>query len=257
MTQPSVPARPAGQPSLDELMARFLAARAAGSSGDAPDLGDVEPHEVTGGFRATAASTWEEARAVFGLFGVESEKLAPPPDWATFAALATPTAAVPLAAGLFPQRVRTIPALSSPAATPDQAPGFTGLRAWVRKALESRSPTTLLVAAGVAAGLGDWSDAEAALAASQPLCEGRWRAAWVNQRAAVQWLRGRTAEAAATWATFDADAPVAFNRGMAELFGRQPGRGRQPLRDAAGRLPDGSGWSHLAKLYLSLAEAHG
>ncbi len=254
MSQPSQPARTAGQPSLDELMTRFLSARTAG---DAPESGEVEPHEVAGGFRATAASTWEEARAVFGLFGIEPEPLALPPDWAAFAALATPTAAVPLAAGLFPQRVRAIPVLSAPAAPPDQAVGFAGLRGWVRKALASGSPTTLLVAAGVAAGLGDWADAEAALAAARPLCEGRWRAAWVNQRAAVQWLRGRTAEAAATWATSDDDAPVAFNRGVADLFGRQPGRGRQPLRAAAARLPDGSGWSHLARLYLSLAEANG
>jgi hypothetical protein len=254
MTQPAANTRTAGQPSLDELMARFLA-RACGDIG--PECGDVEPHEVTGGFRAASATTWDEARAVFQLFGVEPEKLAPPPDWASFAALASSVAAVPLAAGLFPQRVRTIPALSGPAALPDHTPGFSGLREWVRKALESRSPTTLLVAAGVAAGLGDWSDAEAALEAAEAVCEGRWRAAWVNQRAAVQWLRGRSAEAAATWATAEAEAPVAFNRGMAELFGRQPGRGAAMLRDAAGRLPADSGWSHLAQMYLMLAKAQG
>jgi hypothetical protein len=247
------------QPSLDELMGRFLAARTAGADCDAPDCGDVEPHEVAGGFRPAAASatTWEEAGAVFRLFGVEPEKLAAPPEWAAFIAQAQPVAAVPLAAGLFPQRVRAIPALAGTVASPESAPGLGGLRSWVRKALESRSPTILLVAAGVAAGLGDWDDAEAALSAAEPLCQGRWRALWVNQKAAVQWLRGETAEAAKTWNSAGSDNPTAINRGMAELFARKPGHGAEALEDATSRLPDDSGWSHLGKLYLALAKAQG
>lgn len=252
MTQPTTHR----QPSLDELMTRFLAARKAGTAGDAPESGDVEPHEVTGGFRpiAASASTWEEANAVFQLFGVEPEKLAAPPEWATFIALALPVAAVPLAAGLFPQRVRTIPALAGTVSSPDSVPGLGGLRGWVRQALESRSPTMLLAAAGVAAGMGDWDDAEAALSAAEPLCEGRWRAVWVNQRAAVQWLRGNTAEAMKTWRDDDV---AAINRGMAELFARKPGHGVASLQDAASQLPSDSGWSHLANLYLALAKAQG
>ena len=250
MTQPTTHR----QPSLDALMARFLA---AGTAADALESGDVEPHEVAGGFRPTAATTWDEAQAVFRLFGVEPEKVAAPPEWATFAALALPVAAVPLAAGLFPQRVRTIPALAGPAAPPESVPGLGGLRGWVRKTLESRSPTSLLMAAGVAAGMGDWDDAEAALTAAEPLCEGRWRAVWVNQRAAVQWLRGETAEAAKTWSSAGGDDPAAINLGMAELFARKPGHGSRALQDAASRLPDASGWSHLANLYLSLAKAQG
>lgn len=242
-------------PSLDELMARFLAARKGGAAGDALESGEVEPHEAAAGFRPTAASTWEEAQVVFRLFGVAPEKLAAPPEWATFADLALPVAAVPLAAGLFPQRVRTIPALAGPAAAPESVPGLAGLRGWVRKALASHSPTMLLVAAGVAAGLGDWDDAEAALTAAEPLCEGRWRAVWANQRAAVRWLRGETAEAAKTWSTAAGDDPAAINLGMAELFARKPGHGSRALQDAAARLPDDSGWSHLANLYLRLAKA--
>lgn len=252
MTQPATHR----QPSLDALMARFLA---TGTAGDAPESGDVEPHEVTGGFRPVAASTstWAEAGAVFRLFGVEPEKLAAPPEWATFIAQALPVAAVPLAAGLFPQRVRTIPAMAGPVASPESVPGLGGLRGWVHKALESRSPTMLVTAAGVAAGLGDWDDADAALAAAEPLCTGQWRAVWVNQRAAVQWLRGETAEAAKTWSSAGSDGPAAINLGMAELFARKPGHGSRALQVAASRLPDDSGWSHLANLYLSLAKAQG
>jgi hypothetical protein len=44
---------------------------------------------------------------------------------------------------------------------------------------------------------------------------------------------------------------------MADLFGQRPGRGAQSLADAAGQLPDNSGWSHLAGVYLSLAKTQG
>src|SRR5689334_10000575 len=125
MTRPATP----GQPSLNELMARFLAAKPA----DAGPDGEVVPHEVAGGFRATIATAWDEARAAFRLFGVEAEKLPPPPDWAAFAASAPAAAAVPLAAGLFPQRVRAVPTVTDePAAPAEPVSGFAGLRGWVR-----------------------------------------------------------------------------------------------------------------------------
>jgi hypothetical protein len=252
MTQPATPRRPVRPPSLDELTARYLADRKAG---DAPQAGDVEPHEAASGFRPTASATWDEAQAVFRLFGVEPEKLTAPPEWATFTALALPVAAVPLAAGLFPQRVRTIPALAAPSAAPESVSGLSGLRSWVRKAIESNSPTTLLLAAGVAAGLGDWDDAATALTASESLCVGSWRAVWENQRAAVLWLRGETAEAAKIWDDAESNTPTQINLGMADLFARKPGHGSRSLQGAAERLPDDSGWSHLASLYLSLAKA--
>ncbi|HET6574280.1 MAG TPA: hypothetical protein VFG68_11790, partial [Fimbriiglobus sp.] len=75
-----------------------------------------------------------------------------------------------------------------------------------------------------------------------------------NQRAAVRWSRGETAEAAKAWSA-STDTPAAINLGMAELFARKPGHGSRALQDAAAKLPDDSGWSHLAALYLSLAKA--
>jgi hypothetical protein len=232
-------------------MTRFLA---AGSVSDAPECGDVEPHETTGGFRPSSSSTWDEANAVFRLFGVEAEKVTAPPEWATFASLALPVAAVPMAAGLFPQRVRTIPTNAGLVAAPEAVPGLSGLHAWVRKALGSQSPTALLLASGIAAGLGSWADAEAALVTAEPLCVGSWRQVWENQQAAIQWLRGETDNAAVTWTQHGNQDLVAINRGMAELFARKSGHGCRALQDAADRLPDESGWSHLAKLYLSLAK---
>jgi hypothetical protein len=127
--------------------------------------------------------------------------------------------------------------------------GFAALRNWVRKALASRSPTTLLLASGIAAGLGDWDDAEAALTAAEPLCSGDWLVAWRNQAAAVRWLRGddRSAEA---WASISG---AAFNRGVAALFSGEAAHAEGSFREAAARFPESSGWKHLTELYLVLA----
>jgi hypothetical protein len=256
MTQPGTHTRPTSQPSLDALMTRFLAARAGGPA-PASDSGEVVPHEVAGGFRPTANLTWEEALAVFRLFDVEAENLTCPADWAAFAALESRAVAVPLAAGLFPQRVRQVPALTDEPATEPTTTvaGFAGLRGWLLKALRSQSATTLLVAAGVAAGLGDWAEADEALQRAEPLCTGPWRAVWLNQRAAHDWLRGRRAEAVAAWAQLDADKVIAFNHGMANLFAGRPVEAETALKQAAKVLPDSSGWCHLAKLYRSLTHA--
>lgn len=245
--------RPGLQPTLAELTARFLATKAGA---DSPRDGEVEPHEVTGGFRASARQTWDDAVAVFRLFGVEAETVPCPPEWASFAGLDGRHVAVPLAAGLFPQQVQDIPALLGsedlsalrPASPAGPVPGFSALRGWVRQAVRSRSATTLLIASGVAAGLGDWTDAEAALTAAEPLCPGPWRAIWENQRAAILWLKGRLDEATA-WSSA---GPVAgFNRSVAGLF--EGGR----ADFAAVELPDSSGWSHLAKLYHSVSRCRG
>jgi hypothetical protein len=256
MTQHGTHTRPTAQPSLDALMTRFLAARATGTA-EASDTGEVVPHEVAGGFRPSANLTWEEALTVFRLFGVEAEQLPCPADWAAFAALESHAVAVPLAAGLFPQRVRQVPTLTGehPAEPTVTVAGFAGLRGWLLKALRSQSATTLLVAAGVAAGLGDWAEADAALQRAEPLCTGAWRAAWLNQRAALEWLRGRRVEAVDAWAQVDAETVVAFNRGMADLFAGQPTGASAALERAASHLPESSGWCHLAKLYQSLTRA--
>ncbi len=237
------------QPSLDELMSRFLAAKAPQSDANA---GEVEPHEVTGGFRATAAITWAEATAVFRLFGVQPEKVACPPEWAAFTALDTAVVAVPLAAGLFPQRVRHVPSLLAQAdlsaARPKAASpvsGFTALRNWVRKALASKSPTQLLIASGIAASLGDWAEAEQALATAEPLCDGAWRTIWENQSASVRWLRGNDLDSTMNTAP--------FNRGLAALFGDNATTAEAIFREVIPNLPESSGWIHLAQLYHVLA----
>jgi hypothetical protein len=50
---------------------------------------------------------------------------------------------------------------------------------------------------------------------------------------------------------------VLFNRGMAALFLGQPAKARNWLARAADQLPETSGWHHLGRLYLALAEMRG
>ena len=238
------------QPSLRDLTARFLAAKAAAPV-DSVDDSEVQPHEVIGGFQTPVRATWDEATAAFRLFGVTAEKLACPPEWAAFVALETKIVAVPLAAGLFPQRFRKLPGQVTAAdceshAVP-QVNGFSGLRGWVRKALKSGSPTQLLVAAGVAAQLGDWDDAETALTEAEALCDGPWKAVLANQRAAVAWLQGKPEEARQLWNQVSNEVN-GFNRGLAQTGTAR----RAEYATATAALPEASGWRHLAALYQLL-----
>ena len=238
-------------PSLRDLTARYLVSRAA-----APDAGvesEVEPHEVLGGFRPTAAQTWADAVAPLAAAGLPADGLACPPEWVAFTQAGGPTAAVPLAAGFFPQRVSDPSALFAgrlPAAGADRQPGFDALRQWVAAAVGSGSAARLLLAAGVAAALGDALTADAMIAAAEPLCVGPARPAWENQRAAVRFVAGQ----GAGWDGVAGPAGE-FNRGMAALFANKPGDAVGPLRRAADALPAGSGWAALAGLYATLAAA--
>ena len=238
------------QPSLRDLTARFLASKAAAPF-EAVEDSEVQPHEVIGGFQTPVRATWDEALAAFRLFGVTAEKLACPPEWAAFVALETNLVSIPLAAGLFPQRFHKLPGQVTAADTnprpTQQVAGFSGLRGWVRKALRSASTTQLIVAAGVAAQLGDWADAEAALTEAEALCDGPWKAVLANQRAAVAWLQGNTAQATQIWS--QGTTPVnAFNRGLSQTGEVR----RSEFTAASAALPETSGWRHLAALYQLL-----
>ena len=250
-------------PSLDELTARFMARRSTGAD-DGADLAtaEVEPHEVMGGFRTDSRVGWTEVTGYFRLLKLPAEKMAAVAEWASYAGMPAATFALPMAAGMFPQQVREFqPLLGTddlsefkPERNAKPIPGFGGLRGWAAKAGKGKSPAAALVAAGLTAGLGDTAAADAALQAAEPLCGDEWRAAWENQRAATLWLTGRHAEALAAWDSM-ADSPaVTFNRGMARLFLNRSAESVAYLERAATQLPDHSGWSHLANLYLSLAE---
>ena len=248
---------PNAVPNLDDLMARFLAS-AGGTEIDAALESEVEPHEVIGGFRAAATQLWREGLAVFA--GVTTEKVTTPPEWAGFAALETHKSS-PFAAGLFPQSLREISPLLTggeltslkPTGKPAPIPGFSALRSWCQKNLSQGHAATLLVTSGILAGLGDFTQAKAALLAAEPLCDGPLRALWHNQHAAVLWMSGEVSQAVAAWEQAEACVPARFNLGMANLLTGNKPVVVQHLTVAATSLPDSSGWCHLARLYLALA----
>lgn len=230
------------QPSLADLTDRMLAARLAAPSFDATEA-EVEPYEVMNGFRTDPRTAFTEAVAAPKLLGVTGLPTSLPPEWAGFVQLAATSPAVPMAAGQFPQKVKDAAALMDADDLTAFAPksavsvsGFQSLRAWVKK-----QPVSVLTN-GVARALGDAHTITGTDAVA------------VNERAASAWLAGQHADAIKLWSALP-DSPVAsFNLGMALLFTGKADEAVPHLKAAADTLPDTSGWSHLAALYLTVAQ---
>jgi tetratricopeptide (TPR) repeat protein len=238
-----------GQPSLEDLMVRFLASRSdAAATAVEPGEGDVEPHEVATGFRVDPWAAWKDATGELNAAAVPL-----PPDWATLVNQPSSTFAVPMAVGNFPQRVRDLhpllakfePADLRPSNSQAPMPGLSSLRSWIKKNAETHP----LVAAGLARLIGDYDTAERLLSSKDPEA--------ANERAALLWQRGRCGEALSAWNTMPETPTVLFNRGMALLFHGKTPEAKSALTKAAATLPEASGWNALARLYLALAEIHG
>jgi hypothetical protein len=239
-------ANPFGQPTLEDLMVRFLASRsdAAAAAVDTGE-GEVEPHEVAAGFRVDPRAAWTDATTQLTAAPVQL-----PPDWASLVNQPAPAFAVPMAAGNFPQRVRDLqplltkfdPAELRPSGSQSPTPGLSGLRGWITKNGASQP----LLAAGLARLIGDFDTAEKLL----PTDAG-------NERAALLWQRGNCDEALAAWAAMPETPAALFNRGMALLFTGKSNEAKAVLTKAVAALPESSGWNALARLYLAVAESHG
>lgn len=230
-------------PTLAELTARFLAQAPSGAASG----GEVTPHEIAGGFRASASDLWREAFVAPGT--------APSPcpaDWASFAESESALGAVPCAAGLFPQRVRNLADVSNLGCVRVKSvDGFNGLKSWAARASAGADANLTLVAAGVLAGLGDGVGAQSALANARRL--GGETAAYWNQLGATAWLAGDSAAAESAWRDAGDHAPARFNLGLAALVAGRSDEARVALASAASRMPASSGWGHLARLYSALA----
>ena len=77
----------------------------------------------------------------------------------------------------------------------------------------------------------------------------------LNECAADLWCSGDREVALAIWESMPASAVASFNLGMANLMLGRSRAASAPLREAVARLPENSGWHHLAALYLSVAGA--
>lgn len=253
------PSNSHGQPTLADLMVRFMATRSdAASAAVEPAGGEVEPHEVATGFRVDPRAAWTDAHT-----GLTAAPV--PADWAGLVNQPSPAFAVAMAAGNFPQRVKDVHPLLTrpdptdlrPTGTDAPVPGLSGLRTWVVREAKKGTPQAALLAAGIARALGEYDWAGELLAAAEGQCTGDLRAAWENERAALLWHRGKCEEALAAWDVMPATPAVAFNRGMALLFLGRPAEARSVLTTAVAALPESSGWNPLARLYLAAAEIRG
>lgn len=255
---------PNAQPTLADLMARFLATRSdAATAAVEPATGEVEPYEVAAGFRVDPRTAWTDAvSALIPAAGTPKTPL--PNDWANLVVQPAPAFAVPMAAGNFPQRVRDLQPLlvrfQPDELRPNEHPapnlGLSGLRTWVVREAKKRQPVAALLAAGVARTIGETQWAEELLADAEPLCNGELRTAWENERAALLWQSGRCDEALAAWDRMTETTAVLFNRGMANLFLGNSKAARAALNKVVGMLPEEQGWNALARLYLTVAEIH-
>lgn len=252
MTRPAT--NPTAQPTIEDLMVRFLAAR-SDAAGAAVEFGEseVEPHEVAAGFRVDPRAAWLDATSALATGGnAPSPAVQLPTEWAALVSQPAAAFAVPMAAGHFPQRVKDLqplltkfePAELRPSGTQQPLPGFAGLRAWVAK----NGVANPRVASGLARTLGDF-DTAAKLLDGVSGSE--------NDRAAGMWAAGKCAEALNEWDAMPESPAVLFNRGMARLFLGRAADARAALQKAVDAIPEASGWHALARLYLAVAEIHG
>ena len=258
---------PTGQPSLEDLMVRFLATRSDASPGAVEHAeGDVEPFEVAAGFRVDPRAAWTDAAAAHNTGanpGTPAGTI--PPEWGDLVGQPAAAFAVAMAGGNFPQRVKDLhplltkfaPAELRPSASQSPAPGLSGLRTWVAREFKKRQPTAILMAAGVARAIGEFDWSHEVLTEAESLCTGELRAAWENERAALLWHRGDCSAALAAWDALPETPAVLFNRGMANLFLGKFTESRALLGRAVAAIPEASGWNALARLYLAVAEIHG
>ena len=259
----NTPPNPFGQPTLEDLMVRFLASRSDAASAVESGEGEVEPHEVAAGFRVDPRAAWTDATSILnpGVHTPGSPVVQLPPDWAALVNQPAPAFAVALAAGNFPQRVRDLqpllakfdPAQLRPSGSQSPTPGLAGLRNWIAKNAAAQP----VLAAGLARLVGDFDTAEKLLPAKQDREASAASELDANERAALLWHRGRCDEALAAWSAMPETPAVLFNRGMALLFLGRTADAKAALAKAVAALPESSGWNALARLYLAVAEIHG
>jgi hypothetical protein len=257
------PEDPQGQPALGALLARFLQRQAeAQAAGLAPiDAGEVTPYEASPVQPVDARLAWDEAiaAATHLVPDVDRRSFTVPPQWPQLVAGQEPAAAPAFALGNYPQMVRDLHLLLNSFRPAELRP--TGGRSlatqamldWSAQAVRKKKLPQTMLAAGVLRLARQFDQAAQILTDVQKEASLPWQPALLNERAALAWHQGKHADALALWNAAPESAPVLFNRGLACLFLDQPGQARTWLAQAVVRLPEGSAWHHLGRLYLTLA----
>lgn len=245
--------RPTGQPSLADLMARYVGrqstAVAAGLAAQLP--GEVEPHEAVPVQAVDPKQAWDEATEALRFYGVDAPTKAPA-DWPALVAAQPSHTGLAFAAGNFPQMVRDLAPLYRAAEVLGELSVADGPPVAVEAGPSVDFPQVLSTL-GTLRLARQWDAAEALIESHAGRVPAAIAAAWANEEAALLWHRGRKDEAASHWQSLPESVPVLFNRGMAALFTGKPAEARADLRRAVERLPESDGWHHLGRLYLALA----
>src|SRR5215213_4041232 len=199
---------PSTPPTLAALTAGFLSrtedAETLTAAADA--LGDVQPHEVSVGYRAEPRLAWQESLEVLAAFGRTASPIPAPGEWGGLVARQDGAAALPFALANYPQRVRDLGTLLQatdlsallPEAV-ESAPVSTGLLKWgVRHVQAGELPHALIAAANYRAAR-DFDRAADTLAALKAKVSSDWQPVLANEEAALLWHRGDYAGAAELW----------------------------------------------------------
>jgi tetratricopeptide (TPR) repeat protein len=238
-------------PSIAELTTRYLAREDGVENTTRP----VETYDAVPSAAVDPRQAWDGA--VAGVAGAEvSVKM--PTGWSAVVASLDSMAAVPMAAGNFPQAVRDWAPLvqarrlseTRPAASvPIDVPGLAG---WCDSASRSGDATKRMLAAGTLRLARKFDQAEQILQGEAPV---GLETEWANERAALAWHQGRYDEARAIWESLPETTATLFNRGLAALFADDAESAIPLFHAAAARLPEDSVWRHLACFYLALAQS--
>jgi hypothetical protein len=258
-----MPQEKAQQPSLQDLMARFVAgqagAHAAGLASFEP--GEVMPYEAGPVQPIDAKLAWHEALAATAHYpsALDSAQTPAPPHWPQLVSSHEPVVALAFCVGNFPQLVRNFhqilqstelsklrPAGGRPVAVPV-------LVSWAHQSAAGKEFPAALLALGALRLAKQFEEADQLVAALDGAVPGTWRAAWDNEKAALAWHRGAYAEARELWRRQPASLPVRFNLAMADLFSGSAADAHAALTGVVAELPEASAWHHLARLYLTLA----
>ncbi len=232
---------PFSPPTIADLTDRLLK---RAEMADIVEAGEVEPYEVLTGFRTDPRTAYNDALAPLKLLGEKNLPLALPPDWANFLQANGDELAVPMAAGFYPQQVRDLDQLLNgdiELKASEVVFGASSLKTWANKNVGTAGVNWF--AAAILRKMGEDAEATGNSVVGQ------------NENAAMLWQDGERQAALEMWLKMEDSAVANFNRGMAYLFLGHAELAIAPLRLAARDLPDQSGWSHLAGLYLAVAES--
>jgi tetratricopeptide (TPR) repeat protein len=250
-------------PSLPMLFGQYLekqtAARAAGLAEAGP--AEVVPFDAVPLQPVDPKAAWNSALEAARFFGNGATSMPTvPPSWPQLVAQCEPELALPFCLGNYPQLVRTLAPFIEPTDLVRLRP--TGARARRNASVDedpvpanaTNHPVQPLLSAALFRLMKDFDRATDVLQKYADKVPAEYRAAWVNEEAALAWQGGRAEAARASWESQPDSAPVLFNRGLAALFSDRTADARSLLKKAISQISDDSPWYHLGSFYIAVAE---